>query len=143
MAKEKANLYMEMQFDSYAYAQSVVEERTAYLESIAKYVKLAKYQLIALGATVLLSLIFSNSLGNVFVSLFYLALLVGFGLGIYCYAKIGGVKTAFTWGLNIGKFCWYVIPIFPVDIAFFFAGLIYTPLAILFAPYFIVRHQEK
>lgn len=140
MAKEKANLYQEMEFDSYAYAQSVIDERTEYLSKISKYVLVTRCHFIVLVALVILMFVFSSrTIGDIAETVMGIGIIIG----IVCYVKIGGIKTAFSWGLNVGKFCWYLIPIFPIDVFVLFSSIFFIPLVILFAPYVIVRHQEK
>ena len=140
MAKEKASLYQEMVFDDYAFAQDVLAESSEKLEKIDKVYKWTFYQLIAFAVFGILAL--STNM-DLFIAIWAITAYAGIGLAIYSYVKIGGFKVALNWGVNIGKFCWYIIPIFPVDLVVLFMGIIYIPIAMFFIPYLVVRHERK
>ena len=122
----KKQLFEEMKFDNYQYALDVkkdAEERLAKANSV--------FTLSIIGTI----LGFCGPLSA-------LAIVIG----IICYKKIGGLKKAFSWGWKLAQFGWFVVPVFPIDIAIGFAFLIFVPLSLLFYPVvhvYIFKRQAK
>lgn len=122
----KKQLFEEMKFDNYQYALDVkkdAEERLAKADSVFK-----------------LSII-GSILGTWF--LYGIPALI---IGIMCYKKTGGLKSAFSWGWKLAQFGWFIVPVFPIDIAVGLVSLIAVPYSLLFCPavlVYIFKRQAK
>lgn len=62
----------------------------------------------------------------------------GFFLGFFAYIIGGGLGKAIKTAWNITKFCWYVIPIFPIDLCIALAGFVFSLWGLMFVPIFFV-----
>lgn len=121
----KKQLFEEMQFDSY---QCAVDFRK---DAVERYNKANS--------------VFKLSIIGSFIPW----LLMGIPtliIGILCYKKTGGLKQAFSWGWKLAQFGWFIIPVFPIDLAVGLVTLLVVPYFLLFCPavlVYIFRRQAK
>lgn len=131
MAKEKANLYEEVEFgNNYEYVMQVKTEAEEKLQKIEKIwgVSIIGSVCGAVGLLLQLSEVCS---------------IVAFVVAIICYRKVGGLGTALRWSWNLAKVGWYIIPYFPLDLIIGFGALGVGLLSLFFMPFFVVRHLKK
>ena len=122
----KKQLFEEMKFDNYLYA---VDFREDALERFNKADSVFKLSIIG------------SILGTWF--LFGIPAII---IGIMCYKKTGGLKTAFSWGWKLAQFGWFVVPVFPIDLLIGFVFLLFVPYSLLFCPavlVYIFRRQAQ
>lgn len=62
----------------------------------------------------------------------------GFFLGILSYLIGGGLGRAIKTAWNITKICWFVIPIFPLDLGLALLGFIFSMYGLMFIPVIFV-----
>lgn len=63
---------------------------------------------------------------------------VAFALAIPAYLIGGGIGKALKTAWNITKFCWFVIPVFPIDVALALAGFLFSIFGLMFVPVIFV-----
>ncbi len=131
MAKEKRNLYEEVEFgNNYGYAMQVKQEAEAQLCEIQKIWSLAIAGTVCGGIGMVLA----------FHPIF---IMIGFILGCVCYSKVGGFGIAAKWAWNIAKFGWFVVPYFPIDLLVGAIALCLGFLSLFFLPLLVVNHIRK
>lgn len=131
MAKEKRNLYEEVEFDNnYGYAMQVKQEAETQLYEIQKIWSLAIAGTVCGGIGMVLA----------FQPIF---IMIGFIMGCVCYRKVGGLGIAARWAWNIAKFGWFVVPYFPIDLLVGAIALCLGFLSLFFLPLFVVNHIRK
>ena len=62
----------------------------------------------------------------------------GFFLGFFSYNIGGGLGRAIKTAWGITKFCWFVIPVFPIDLCIALAGFVFSLYGLMFVPVFFV-----
>lgn len=62
----------------------------------------------------------------------------GFFLGVLSYLIGGGLGRAIKTAWNITKFCWFVIPFFPMDVILALCGFGFSLYGLMFVPVFFV-----
>ena len=169
MKKERAKMYEDIQFDSYAYAVDIKGQAERKLKAITDLKKSAivgtLYGVIALiipfffallavllGALIDAGIVSNDQavvekIGGALVVLAFIVKAVfhlfSFVLCIRVYKKIGGFRKAFQWSRNVTAFGWYVCPLFPIDLMVALICFLYSLYALFQLPYFIWRHYEK
>ena len=137
MKKERAKMYEEMQFDSYAYAVDVKEQAEENLENLKQWKKMA-----VIGTVVGLAGYLLGGMGPI-SAVGGILHLVAFIISIISYIKIGGFSKVLHWAGNVMVFAWCVCPLFPLDIAISIVAFVYVIGVMLQLPYFVYRHFEK
>lgn len=123
MAKEKRNLYEEVEFgNDYGYAMQVKREAETQLYEIQKIWGLAIAGTVCGGIGMMLA----------FHPIF---IMIGFVMGCVCYSKVGGFGIAAKWAWNIAKFGWFVVPYFPIDLLVGAIALCLGFLSLFFLPF--------
>lgn len=131
MAKEKRNLYKEVEFgNDYGYAMQVKREAETQLYEIQKIWGLAIAGTVCGGIGMVLA----------FHPIF---IMIGFVMGCVCYSKVGGFGIAAKWAWNIAKFGWFVVPYFLIDLLVGAIALCLGFLSLFFLPFFVVNHIRK
>lgn len=125
MEKEKKPLFEEMQFDNVQYAKDV-------LDSCEKKLKKCKKGLyISIIPTILSVMAFYGIVSADVAEIFIPIILI---LAIISYIVGGGLKVALSWGWKICKFAWFVVPVFPIDIAIALLAFGVVVYAFIFVP---------
>lgn len=74
----------------------------------------------------------------------------GFAISIVAYCMVGGLGWLVQLIIKIGKICWFIIPLFPIDLLLGFMGVCMSGGLILFSPvatigilYLLTKHDYK
>lgn len=113
MAKEKATLYEEMEFDNVQYAVDVVNAHKVMYNKAKKGLHLSIFATLytIFGFPIIGSLL-SSILGNLG---FEIALISALCFSLASYIIGGGLGTAIKWAFKLGAFGWIILP-FPWDL---------------------------
>ena len=163
MKKERAKMYEEMQFDSYAYAVDVKEQAEKNLEGVRPMKKMAVTGTVCglvpfvlkILSSVLQSMFDGSSTGvietgeitgivatqiGIIIGLAIILKIsaivlhvISFVLSVRIYKKIGGFNKAFEWARNVTVFGWYICPIFPFDLMLAVVLFFYSLYALVFS----------
>ena len=134
--KEKQEFFEEMEFDNVSYAQDMKEECERKLQKISLGLKIAAVSTVF---SVLMLFPFNSNVTDIFMLLAIVGAIVSYIIG-------GGLGTALKAAWKICVVGWFIIPIFPVDLALAMFAFIVACCAFFFAPILFVwinNHQVK